>query len=262
MADWYSLNFENCKIIFMSIMIKQYRKENVDLKITDFELLDVSFYGCDARFEFEIRDKETGVLLDTDYETVENAFMGVDDGEEIYYFLEEKGIDFSEEYDDDYTKLPDELKKEFEKYEVSMYDDMYHEYLFDGDEETQDEYVEKIMKQLYLNKDRLYVIKGEEVRWISISTDYFGIHLHSDDVKISRVYNVDMESWIYEVEGEFFYLEVPCWTENPDYHISFFKRDDEHPHIVTGKDLECDIYPGYNGQEGDVLYDYYENSGE
>ncbi|MBQ9190825.1 MAG: hypothetical protein IJ142_04375 [Bacteroidaceae bacterium] len=68
--------------------IKKYCKDNIRIKITDFELLDVSIYGCDARFEFEIRDNKTDVLLDTDYETIDYAFMGVDDGEEIYYFLE------------------------------------------------------------------------------------------------------------------------------------------------------------------------------
>ena len=118
------------------LKIKKYSDENVRVKITDFQLRDVSFYGCDAGFEFEIRDDETDVLLDTDYEIVENAFMGVDDGEEIYYFLEEKGIDFSEQYDDDYDQLPDELKKEYEAYLLEHYDDMYHEYFFEADEET------------------------------------------------------------------------------------------------------------------------------
>jgi hypothetical protein len=82
--------------------IKKYSRENIHIKITDFELRNVSFYGCDAGFYFEIRDNETDVLLDSDYEIVDNAFMGVDDSEEIYCFLEEKGIDFSEEYDDEY----------------------------------------------------------------------------------------------------------------------------------------------------------------
>lgn len=66
--------------------IKKYIDDNVSLRVTDFQLLDVSFYGCDARFEFEFRDKETGVVLNTYMETVENAFMGVDDGDEIYTF--------------------------------------------------------------------------------------------------------------------------------------------------------------------------------
>ena len=73
--------------------IKKYCEDNVHIKITDFELEDVSFYGCDAWFDFEIIDNETGALLDTDVEKVEYAFMGVDDSEDIYYFLEEKGID-------------------------------------------------------------------------------------------------------------------------------------------------------------------------
>ena len=51
-------------------MIKKYCKDNIHIKITDFELLDVSIYGCDARFEFEIRDNETDVLLDTDFQKV------------------------------------------------------------------------------------------------------------------------------------------------------------------------------------------------
>ena len=237
--------------------IKQYNDENVCIQIKDFELLDVSFYGCDARFEFEIRDKETGVLLGTDNEKVENAFMGVDDDEEIYAFLEEKDIDFSEEFDDDFSRLPDELKKEFEKYVLGLYDDMYHDYFFDADEEIQEAMADKIMDQLYLDDSLLYVILDEKVGWLKISSDYFGIHLSSDDVEIHRVYNVDMEEWIYEVEGDYFYI-ISDGGMRPDYTLTFCKREEAHPHVVTQEDMENDMYPGYHGKVGDVLYDYEE----
>ena len=38
-------------------IIKLFSKENVRVHVTDFELLKISFYGCDARFEYEVRDK-------------------------------------------------------------------------------------------------------------------------------------------------------------------------------------------------------------
>ena len=238
--------------------IKKYCEENVRIKITDFELLDVSFYGCDARFSFEIRDNETDVLLDSDYETVENAFMGVDDEEEIYYFLEEKDIDFSEEYDDDYDQLPNELKKEYETYLLNHYDEMYHEYFFEAEEETQQEFVDKIRKLLYLDKSKFYIIKDEKACWIEASNDYSGVHLSSDSIALHRVYNVDMEDWIYEADGIYFDVNCSDWGLSPDFSIELFERDEEHPHIVTAEDIEDNRYPGYHGKVGDVLYDYWD----
>ena len=246
------------KSMVKEMKIKQYCEENVCIKVVDFELLDVSFYGCDACFEFEIRDQESNVLLDTDYETIENAFMGVDDSEDIYAFLEEKGIDFSEEYDDDFDKLPDELKKEFEEYELCLYDDLYHEYFFDGDNSTQEEITDRIMDQIHLDDSKLYVIRGEDAGWIQISSDYFGIYLCSNDIEIHKVYNVNMQEWIYEVEGIFFYIIKRDLMMRPDYHLILCKRDKTHPHVVTLDDLENDNYIGYNGKAGDVLYDYEE----
>ena len=188
------------------LKIKKYSVDNVQIKITDFQLQDVSFYGCDAGFEFEIRDKETDVLLDTDYEIVDNAFMGVDDSEEIYSFLEEKEIDFSEEYDDDYDQLPDEIKKEFEEYELELYNDIYHEDFFDGEENAMEEIIGKVTRQLYLPDNKFYIVKGEEVGWIEVESDYFGVHLSSDTVKIHKVYNVDMQDWICETDGAYFVI--------------------------------------------------------
>lgn len=236
--------------------IKKYCVKNVSIKITDFQLLDVSIYGCDARFYFEIRDKETGVLLDTDCETIENAFMGVDDDEEIYYFLEEKGIDFSEEYDDDYDQLPDELKKEYEEYELNHYNELYHNYFFESEEETQEEYVDKVMDQFRLPKNKFYIVNGDTVDWIEATSDYFGVHLSSDGIKIHRVYNMNMEDWIYEADGVYFNIGTSDWGISPDFYIEFFKRDDKDSATVTAEDMENDMYSGYDGKAGDVLYNY------
>lgn len=235
--------------------IKKYCEDNVHIKITDFDLLDISIYGCDARFYFEIRDDETDVLLDTDCETIENAFMGVDDDGDIYCFLEEKDIDFSEEYDDDYDQLPDELKKEFEAYQLDQYNDMCHEYFFEAEEETQQAFVGKIMDQLYLSKNKFYVVKDEKAYWIEATYDYSGVHLSSDSLDIHKVYNMDMEDWIYEVEGEYFDI-VSDGGLSPDFSIEFFKRDDKHPYTVNAEDLENNRYTGYTGKAGDIIYDY------
>ena len=113
------------------LIIKLFSKENVRIHITDFELLKTTFYGCDARFEYEVRDKETDTLLDTTYDTIENAFMGVDDSEEIYYFLEEKGIDFSAEYDEDsrYVVIEDDITEcAFPDYDGQAGDGLYNYY--------------------------------------------------------------------------------------------------------------------------------------
>lgn len=238
--------------------IKKYSKENVHIQITDFELRNVSVYGCDAGFYFEIRDNETDVLLDTDYEIVDNAFMGVDDSEEIYCFLEEKGIDFSEEYDDDYDRLPDEIKKEFEEYELDLYNSIYHEDLFDGEENAMEEIIGKVTRQLYLPDNKFYIVKGEEVGWIEVESDYFGVHLSSDTVKIHKVYNVNMQDWIYEANGTYFIINNNSYNLSTNYYIEFFERDESHPYKVTAEDFENETYPGYRGKVGDVIFDYHE----
>lgn len=237
--------------------IKKYCNENVHIKITDFELLDVSVYGCDVCFYFEIRDGETEMLLDTDCEIIENAFMGVDDNEDIYYFLEEKEIDFSEEYDDDYENLPNELKKEFEAYELEHYNDIYHDCFFESEEETQEEIIDKISNQLYLASNKFYIVKDEKVGWIEATRDYFGVHLSSDSVEIHKVYNVDMEDWIYEVEGIYFYVICSDDWMNSNFYIQIVERDEEHPFTVTVDDLKNDFYWGYHGKAGDVIYNYF-----
>ena len=128
---------------FFMKTLRKYSKQNIHIVITDFRLMDISFYGCDAMFDFEIRDNETNVLLDVDCEIIENAFAGVDDSEDLYYFLEDKDIDLSQEYDDDYDRLPEELKQEFQDYEMELYGDMYHENFFEEDDKTQQEVIKK-----------------------------------------------------------------------------------------------------------------------
>ncbi|MBR6416935.1 MAG: hypothetical protein IKS22_12670 [Bacteroidales bacterium] len=240
----------------MKTLIRQYCKDNVSIRITDFELRDVSFYGCDALFRFEILDKKSGQLLGEDCEILENAFMGVDDSEELYYFLEEKGIDFSDEYDDDFDKLPPELKSEYQEYILAFWDEQYHESFFEADEGIKREYADRIMKQLYVNRNLLYVIRGDKVGFIKAETDYFGVHLHSDDVEIKTVYNVDMQGWIYEVEGAYFDVFPSGWGLGDCISFQPLKRKKGRKYVVSEEDLENDVYPGYDGKAGDVLYDY------
>ena len=112
------------------------------------------------------------------------------------------------------------------------------------------------MDQLYLPKNKFYIVKGEEVGWIEAKSDYSGVHLSSDNVEIHRVYNVNMEDWICEAEGIFFNIICSDWGMSPEFSIEFFERDDEHPYMVTAEDFENDTYPGYHGKVGDVLYNY------
>ncbi len=238
--------------------VKRYTEENVYVKILDFELTTVSFYGCDARFEIEVRDKETGVLLDETWENLEYAFMGVDDGEDLYYFLEDKGIDFTEQYDDDYSKLPAQLQQEFDEYELSVYDEAYHEYLFD-DEDTLKEYSEKILNRCHPVRGRkLYIIKDSQPKWIDVTYDYFGFHLHSKDIGIHSVYNMDTESYIYEVEGCFFDLRLLDYSMYHPFELVLYTRDENDFYVLTEEDLSEPWPSDYWGDPGDVLYNYYE----
>ena len=181
--------------------------------------------------------------------------MGVDDSEEIYYFLENKGIDFSEEYDDDFDKLPDELKKEFEAHELETYDDMYHEWFFEDEDDEPPEIIEKIRDEMYMPNGLFYVIKEGQVHWIEAKADYFGVHLSCETLEIHRVYNVDAEGWIYALEGVWFDI-VSYFGLQPDFSIEFYERDDKHPYIVTSDDLQNDRFTGYVGKPGDTIYDY------
>lgn len=164
------------------------------------------------------------MLLNTDFEKVENAFMGVDDSEEIYAFLEDKGVDFSEEYDDDFEKLPDELKKEFEAYELQSYNEMYHDWFFDAEEEEQEGIIEKIMDELNLPKGLFYVVRGDSAEWIEAKYDYYGVHLSSDTLVIRKVYYEDMEDWIYELDGVIFNI-TSDGGRLPDFDIEFFEQE-------------------------------------
>ena len=182
--------------------------------------------------------------------------MGVDDSEEIYYFLEEKGIDFSAEYNDDYDKLPAEIRKEFEQYELSHYNDIYHEYFFDGGSDVQDVIREKLLDNLYPIPGDIYFIINDKVSWIDITNDYFVIHPHSDDIVIHRVYNMDNEDWIYEVEGVYFALGM-IYSHPRQYTLLFCERDEDSRYVVTENDITKDAFPDYDGQAGDELYNYY-----
>lgn len=237
-------------------IIKLFSKENVCIHITDFELLKISFYGCDARFEYEVRDKETNTLLYTDFDTIEYAFMGVDDSEEIYYFLEEKGIDFSAEYDNDYDKLPAEIRKEFEQYELSHYNELYHEYFFDGGSDAQDAICAKLIANLYPSPGDIYVIIDDKVSWIDITSDYFGLHPQSGDIVINRVYNMNSEDWIYEIEGVYFELGM-IYSQPRQHTLLFYERDEDSRYVVTGDDITEGAFPDYDGQAGDKLNNYY-----
>ena len=237
----------------MVTQVKLYSKENLSIRITDFKLLNVSIYGCDARFDYEIRDQDTDILLDTDCDVIRSAFMGIDDSEELDYFLEEKGIDLSTDYDDDYDKLPESLRKEFEQYQLEMYDDQFHEYFFGEESIAQEDIIAKLKDELSLYKGDIYVIQDEKVSWISISSDYFGKHLKSDEIVLQTVYNMDTEGWIYDIDG--IYFEV--YGSNGNYSLQFYIRADESRYIVKQEDIDNYYFPDYDGRAGDVLYSYY-----
>lgn len=238
-------------------IIKLFSKESITIHITDFRLTDVSIYGCDADFEYEIRDKETGTLLDTDSQRLEYAFMGVDDGDELYLFLKEKGIDFSAEYDDDYDKLPAGLRQEFEQYLIDMYNDLYHDWFFEDEEDAHEDIVEKLHTYLGRPGD-IYVIIGDKVGWIDITDDYFGIHLQCDkNVDLHSVYDMNSEEYIYEIGGVYFEPYVIDWRYKR-YALRFFERDEDSRYEVTDEDCCEGAFTDYYGGEGDILYSYHE----
>lgn len=241
----------------MKPIVKLYNADNITIRITDFKLQNVSYYGCDALFYYEIRDLETGILLDTSCETIEAAFMGIDDSEDVCEFLEDKGIDFTKDYDDNYDRLPAELKKEFEQHELEMYDDMYHDYFFEADDGIQAEMSEKIKAEMILYSGQIYVIRDGKVGWISVTDDYFGVHLKSDDVPIRMVYNMNDEDWIYAVDDAYFIVMVSCDIYK-HYSLRMLERDEDSRYVVTSDDLANDAFPYFDGDEGDVLYCYYE----
>ena len=233
--------------------IKKYCKENIRIEITDFELTDVSYYGCDADVYFEIRDKETNVLLASKCEYIQWAFMGIDEGEELDYFLENKGIDFTKDYDDDICKLPANLLKEFEDYKLDYYNEAYHELFFD-DDSSSDEYIIRIRDQLCLEGNKFYIIHGKNVVWSTIKLGYFGIYPYSKDVKINRVYDTDTQRYIYEVEGDYF--DISGYWYDTDFSLSHYERLERSEQVVTADDFYYDKLPGYMGYEGDVVYSY------
>ena len=235
--------------------IKHYCKNNIRIQITDVQLMDISFYGCDAGFDFEIRDKETDVLLDTGYEYVEYAFPGVDEDEEIDCFLEGKGIDFYEEYDGKFDNIHKDLLEEFKDYLFQIYNEYYQEMFYFG-ELYLDECIEKIMRQLDLANNLLYLVRGENVAWITAKRKsrpfYSGIALYSNDLTMRAVYNLNNERWLVEAEGHYFQVIDGC----DGLYLELYKRREDYKVIVTEDNYNEEDLPGYYGEIGIALYYY------
>ena len=92
--------------------------------------------------------------------------------------------------------------------------------------------------------------------WIDITSDYFGIHPQSGDIVIHRVYNMDGEDWIYEIEGVYFALRTNYSSTNR-HSLLLYERDDDSCYVVTEDDITEGAFPDYDGQAGDELYNYY-----
>ena len=236
--------------------IKHYCKNNIRIQITDVQLMDISFYGCDAGFHFEIRDKETDVLLDTDYDSVVCAFPGVDEDEEINCFLEGKGIDFYEEYDGDFDNIPKDLQEEYEDYLLQSYNEYYQEMFYIG-ELYLDECIEKIMRQLDLDNNLLYLVRGENVAWITVKRKPYPfchvIVLYSNDLTMKNAYNLANERWLVEAEGHYFQvIDDGC----EGLYLRLYKRREDYKVIVTEDNYNKKDLPGYDGEIGITLYYY------
>ena len=55
-----------------------------------------------------------------------------------------------------------DVKKEFEEYELDLYNSIYHEDFFDGEENAMEEIIGKVTRQLYLSNNKFYIVNGEE----------------------------------------------------------------------------------------------------
>lgn len=227
--------------------LKVFNTENVWIWIKSFELTDVSFYGCDVRFYVEIQDKETGILLKVESVEFKNLFPSVDEDEEIDCFLEGKGIDFYEEYDGDFDNIPKDLQEEYEDYLLQSYNEYYQEMFYFG-ERSLYKYREIIIRKFPIDK-QLYLIRGDNVAWITVGVEYGSTKLHSVDVKIHTVYNINTESWIYDIEGNYFVVYFSC---DHSLHLTFYERDENYKFIVK----DDDFIPDYYGKAGNVLYSY------
>ena len=53
----------------------------------------------------------------------------------------------------------------------------------------------------------------------------------SDTLEIHKVYNVDTESWIYELDGMFFDI-VSDFGLRPAFSIEYYHRNNKHSYIV------------------------------
>jgi hypothetical protein len=62
--------------------IKKFIADNIKIVVTGIEITDTSFYGTDAWFDFEIRDRQTDILLGEDREWLEWCLPGYEDDDE------------------------------------------------------------------------------------------------------------------------------------------------------------------------------------
>lgn len=244
-----------------NLKIKKVNLDNCIIRIKDLEVTDYSFYGTDADFHYDVIDRETNkIIFENEFSSLEWGLMGYEDYDDFDDFLEEKGItyeEFKEKYDEDFDKLPQEMKDEFIiSVKERLTDYYYEEYVGEDLCEIDNDLAEKLLDNLY-EKDSYYFIKDEKIYFLDIDYDYFGIHLRNNDNIFEMVYDINRERYIYKIKDTDYYFDIiKDFHHYNSYNIIEMKREKNNKKKVTGEDLENDIFPGYYGKIGEYVYCY------
>lgn len=254
--------------------IKRYEMKNLSFKLENTELVKDNeyFYGVDVDLEIKVKDKETGLEVDTLY--MRHRYSGVDLSEEYDYcfesFCEEHELD-GDELDWDKDNLPDDLKGELDEYcdeYIDGYMEGYLDALFeDYDINEDEELMEEIEKEIeprrdwsilrgpvFINGYRYYIIDGEDVEIIEGEMEYSGIVFNDvDDLK--KVYNMEIEDRMFSYKDKVFF------TVDYDGNLNVWKRKEGTGHVITADEIENEKWWNGNGPFGEgmigkTIYDY------
>lgn len=235
--------------------IKKFIADNIKIVVTGIEITDTSFYGTDARFDFEIRDKQTDILLDEDSESLEWCLPGYEGDEEYLeeWLKEEYDIDFEKDYDYDYERLPEHITEEWHNREVETLNDCYQD--AELSDVITDGIIEKLEKvAVNSRKELFYIIVGDKANVYEVSFDYYGPHVtgYNNSNTVELVWYLDAQEEIFYVDGVYF--DVFGFDRYERYEYEEYVRDDSSAFVVNEDYL--DGLPSATPYLGKVVYDY------
>ena len=210
--------------------LKRYTYDFFYVVVTEFEIVGTCFMGTDAYFNVELRDRDTDILLNEEYERLDNCFMGFEDNDSEYFeeWLKEKyNIDFEKDYEYETSRLPEDVLDDWHKYEIELLDECYHD--ADLEDIITDDILDKIGRQVS-DRDSFYIIDDGEAYLYDVKQTYFGAKILGADTP-EYVINGHAEDLIMSLHGVYFQIYF-------DGTIEVYEKDENSGFVVDEEYLD------------------------